>query len=306
MISFVMMAKNMALYIEAAIAPMLEQQVVPWELIVIDDHSDDGTYELVSAICARDSRVRLFSNPFVGKVMGTNYGFEQSTGSIIKCVDSDDLLLGDFFSHYENMNDYDAHLHSSTIVDKNLSALGEYHANSEIIDRDYEYVAANLLSVPKFSWSFSRPIAEKVFPIPEELPFEDVWMTVLIKKHAKEILNIGESLYLYRQHDEQTFGGIFNYSRTVRIFRAKRLIRLIDIFVRNDRIIGESGLSVESFKGALAYNEFLSAQNPSVLNLVKGPMTLRQKAKAALIAYFPESLVRLVLKVKWIYDRAKN
>ena len=76
------------------------------------------------------------------------------------------------------MNKYDAHCHAALIVDENLKKLAKYHANPKLITSSFEEVASNLISLPKWSWSFKREIVEKIFPLPSELPFEDVWMAI--------------------------------------------------------------------------------------------------------------------------------
>ena len=93
----------------------------------------------------------------------------------------------------------------------------------------YEVITlSNIVSIPKWSWSFNRRLGDILFPMPETLPFEDVWISFLIKKNANKIYSIKEPVYLYRQHSGQTFGGIINYSKDIVIFRAKRLLRLIN------------------------------------------------------------------------------
>jgi glycosyltransferase involved in cell wall biosynthesis len=301
MISFIMMAKNVAEYIEESVAELQKENTIEWELIIVEDHSDDDTYSLVEVISKKDERIKLYRNPYKGKVLGTNFGYEQSSGNIIKCIDSDDILLVDFFSYIDEMQKYDAHFHSAKIVDENLKIMGTYHTNPLIISKSFEYVASNLLSVPKWSWSFKRDIAEKVFPLPGELPFEDVWMGVLIKKHARNILNINKPLYLYRQHGNQTFGGILNFSKEARIFRAKRLLKLIDILVDEQRVVSGSMLDSNSFCKIKEFNQLLSSEDIGLGKILFSRLGWSKKIKLFLYFFMPKFTVNLI-KLKWMFD----
>jgi hypothetical protein len=61
---------------------------------------------------------------------------------------------------------------------------------------------------PNFSGGsifFKRQIALKVFPIPENLPNEDVWTSLHLKNFAKGI-HLPKPLYIYRIHKNNSYG----------------------------------------------------------------------------------------------------
>ena len=239
-ISFLMMAKNSGDYISEAINALIDNDRSDlWELIIVDDHSTDATFEIVKTFAKNDRRIKIFHNPSTGKVNGTNFAYEKSTCAIIKCIDSDDILLPNFFDLLLFHSEHDVISHSCSVTDEKLNLLASYHSNSEWLISDTRSVVENVVSLPKFSWSFTREVAEKVFPMNEHLPFEDAWMSLLLKIHSVNPLFSREKVYLYRQHSAQTFSGILNYSTKAIEFRARRLLRLIDI-LESDRFIGQS------------------------------------------------------------------
>jgi glycosyltransferase involved in cell wall biosynthesis/GT2 family glycosyltransferase len=87
-----MPAYDSAQYIKSAIDSVLKQDCIDFELIVVDDGSQDNTAEIVLSF--KDPRVRLITNK---KNMGTAYChnlvFEQSTSPFVAHVDSEDLVL---------------------------------------------------------------------------------------------------------------------------------------------------------------------------------------------------------------------
>jgi len=299
MISFIMMAKNVEEYIEEAILSLQKVDYIPWELVIVEDHSSDSTFDIITKLAANDDRIIAVKNKFNGKVLGTNYGYTLTKGDIIKCIDSDDILLEDFFKEYKNLEKNDAHCHSAYIVDNRLNIMGTYHVNRELIDSSYSHVVSNLISLPKCFWSFKREIAEKIFPMPENLPFEDVWISLNIKKYSKSIYHINRPVYLYRQHNNNTFGGILNYSTDKVVFRANRLIKLIDIIENEHKYLIKN--IEDPFKEMKVYLK-LQSTKANILKILASKISLIKKLKLILILHFP-SLASFITKIKWWLDK---
>ncbi len=298
MISFIMMAYNVEEYIGEAIIELQKEETVPWELIIIEDFSDDNTFEVAKGIADLDNRITLVKNISKGKVVGTNYGYSLTKGDIIKCIDSDDVLKQDFFREYETIEKYDAHCHDVLIVSHTLEPMGVYNVNPAILNCSYEEVVKNLISLPKAKWSFKRTIADKIFPMPENLPFEDVWISLHIKKYSKSIYHIKKPIYLYRQHENQVFGGILNYDIDKVIFRANRLIKLIDIIENEQKyLIADIEEPFVEMKPYLT----LQIEQGSILEIIGTKIDLKSKIRLLLILHFP-NLAIFALKLKWKLD----
>lgn len=302
MISFLMMAKNVRPYIGAAMQSLQSESSVAWELIVVDDGSEDGTRQIAEKFAREDSRIRVFANPYDGKVMGTNFAYTHANGSFIKCIDSDDVLNPRFFRVFEDAPLHDVMFHSTAIVDEELIPITTYCPNSRWLNGSYLEVLQALISLPKFSWSFSRELGDKVFPLPASLPFEDVWMSLLIKRHALRPIYVPEPLYLYRQHNTQTFGGILNYSRPAVAFRANRLLRLIDILEAEERII--NSMHGDIFASARAENQFLTGTR-NISQLI-GDDRLRWRIPRLLMMRFSPQLASLFARLRWKMEAARE
>ncbi|MGM0519930.1 MAG: glycosyltransferase family 2 protein [Campylobacterota bacterium] len=295
-----MMAKNVEAYIPDAIKELQKETKVPWELVIVEDHSDDATFEVASRFAAEDTRVRVVKNKYNGKVMGTNYGYSLTRGDIIKCIDSDDVLSRDFFDCYEEMQQYDAHCHDALIVDNALHPLAHYHINREIIERSYSEVMSNLISIPKAYWSFKRQIAQEVFPLPQDLPFEDVWISLLVKKNARSIKHIQKYLYHYRQHTTQVFGGVLSGEFKTVQFRAQRLVKLIEIFETSQKKLQTQEVDFSNMK---TYLNLIVGQ-ASVFTIISSHISIKQKVKALLQIHFP-FLMPLSIRLKWKLNQLK-
>ena len=62
------------------------------ELIVVDDHSTDDTWDILETIALRDSRVRLVRNHGIGGAQARNMGIALARGRYIAFVDGDDIV----------------------------------------------------------------------------------------------------------------------------------------------------------------------------------------------------------------------
>ena len=81
-----------AAYLDPAIASLLGQTHRDFELIVVDDGSDDATADLLRAWAGRDRRIRLHSLPVnIGLTRALNAGLGLVRGAYIARQDADDV-----------------------------------------------------------------------------------------------------------------------------------------------------------------------------------------------------------------------
>ncbi len=92
LISLIIPVFNCERYITAAIDSVLNQTVVPDEIIVVDDGSTDATPHVVGAL---RPRVTLVRQPNCGGAAATNRGMELATGRFLCFLDADDLWVQD-------------------------------------------------------------------------------------------------------------------------------------------------------------------------------------------------------------------
>ena len=91
-VSVIMPAYNMERYIGAAIQSVQQQTYLNWELLIIDDGSQDATCEIVERLAAEDERIHLIRNEKnIGVAQARNRGFALASGKYVALLDSDDL-----------------------------------------------------------------------------------------------------------------------------------------------------------------------------------------------------------------------
>jgi glycosyltransferase involved in cell wall biosynthesis len=89
--SVIMPAFRRAALIGRSIETVRAQTFPRWELVVVDDGSDDGTGEVVAALAATDARIRLLRQENRGPAAARNRGVAEARAPWIAYLDSDDI-----------------------------------------------------------------------------------------------------------------------------------------------------------------------------------------------------------------------
>jgi len=95
MVSIVMPFFNRSILVCGTISYIVGQTYPDWELIIVDDGSEDSEYQTVKAECVKDHRIRIERRP-ASRTKGAqscrNIGLELATGKYIIFFDSDDFI----------------------------------------------------------------------------------------------------------------------------------------------------------------------------------------------------------------------
>ncbi len=91
--SIILPTFNRAHIVRHAIESVLAQSFADWELIVVDDGSQDSTFDIVRSFVLNDERFRYHYARNHGLAMARNVGIHISHGKYITFLDSDDEYL---------------------------------------------------------------------------------------------------------------------------------------------------------------------------------------------------------------------
>ena len=89
--SVIMPCFNAAETLDHSIQSVIDQTVIDWELICIDDGSTDGTCAMLREWQSRYPRIRMVRNRGKGPSQARNQGADQASGDILCFLDADDL-----------------------------------------------------------------------------------------------------------------------------------------------------------------------------------------------------------------------
>lgn len=92
LVSVIMAVYNSSSYLKEAINSVIQQSYPYWELIIIEDNSDDNSLEIIKEFSHSDTRIKYLENDInLGAGLSRNRGIEHAKGEFITFLDSDDL-----------------------------------------------------------------------------------------------------------------------------------------------------------------------------------------------------------------------
>lgn len=92
-VSFALACYNALPYLDAAVASALAQTDVSVEVLIVDDHSTDGSFERAQELASKDARIRVFRTARNSGPGGArNVALGEMRGTWYAVLDSDDLV----------------------------------------------------------------------------------------------------------------------------------------------------------------------------------------------------------------------
>lgn len=96
LVSVIVPVYNAEYYLEECIESILNQSYSNFELILVNDGSTDNSLNICNHYKASDSRIKVLSKNNSGVSDTRNYGIENSLGSYICFIDSDDMIKNNY------------------------------------------------------------------------------------------------------------------------------------------------------------------------------------------------------------------
>ena len=103
LVSIIVPIYNVSPFLGRCINSLLSQTYSNFELLLIDDGSEDESGQICDAYAKTDSRIRVFHNKNMGLSSSRNYGLAHSKGTWISFIDGDDWVSDDFIEKLYNL-----------------------------------------------------------------------------------------------------------------------------------------------------------------------------------------------------------
>lgn len=267
-----LVVKNEIDFIDQAIDSLFSTSpcFVELKILIIDDDSQDGTYEYCKALESKDAKVTVVENRGVGKVAGTLTALSLVPSGWMKFVDGDDYV--DFSALAATDFDCDAFYHDFYSVSES--------GRQRRCRTSPKYAVASkpfvlkLRTIPKAMFFFKRALFDDLEEHALlELMFEDVFINFYIGIRAKKISKLDKPLYYYRQHNANYYGGSFRRNPEKVAIMAQRLIT-------SRKILGE-------IHGSLRFHPAISTYVQALESLTNWTAFLK-------LCVYPEFLLKAV------------
>lgn len=93
--SIIVPCYNVEAYIAECVESVIHQTYANWELLLVDDASEDNTFEVANNLSKRDERIHVYTKEHGGLPHTRNYGLQYVTGDYLSLLDGDDYWASD-------------------------------------------------------------------------------------------------------------------------------------------------------------------------------------------------------------------
>jgi len=208
LVSVVIPAYNAAWCLWDAIRSVQAQSWRNWELVVVNDGSQDSTGDVAEEHARNDSRVRVVHQTNRGLSAARNRGIEASRGTFIALLDADDALLP---SKLANQVAFLEHFQLCDLVFSDHyvgdSELRPGYLECKLPPRGGIVEALTYRNwFAPFSPLYRRTLAEKVGPFCEELRASEDWDYWIRASRVGALAYLPGPVGVYRTHPNQMHG----------------------------------------------------------------------------------------------------
>ncbi len=202
-VSVIVPVFNTSKYLKKCIKSILEQSYKNLEILIIDDGSTDGSFEICEKLKKKDNRIKIFHKNNGGLSSARNVGLKKATGDFVCFIDSDDWVEKDYVltlletigedadvaicSFYED----NANVPEIDIQEENLSGAEIFQKMAEPLG--YKFVVV---------WNkMYRASALENLLFVEGKIHEDQWLASDVFLRVNQVKTISNKLYHHVNHE---------------------------------------------------------------------------------------------------------
>lgn len=211
LVSVMMSTYNRAEFLRGCVGSVARQTYSKWELLICDDGSCDGTWDVLQELAAADPRVKIVRKTNGGQASGFNAAYAMSKGEILCQLDSDDgycpnkleRIVSTFLSH----SDSGMVFHRVLRVEDGGKPIGRLPLSGTLPSgwcAPFQLENGGILTnlPPGGGIAVRREIAERMFPLEDNGSLRNFGDTPFLRLPPlmTNIQPIEECLAIYRRH----------------------------------------------------------------------------------------------------------
>jgi glycosyltransferase involved in cell wall biosynthesis len=211
-ISVIIPTYNVEEYIKECLDSVLAQTFKDFEIIVVDNGSEDATFQIVENYSKAYNNISLYKYDEGGVGGARNFGISKSSSEFLMFVDGDDLLAMDALENlYKRViENKDLDIVVGNLVKYRRDGIDHFpefkiiHKRELIINsiKEFHLIIKSQTPTNKL---FRRSLLDKHgISFPENIVHEDLYFTTIALLRANRICIIPEIVYYYRKFDQES------------------------------------------------------------------------------------------------------
>lgn len=209
-VSVAMATFNGAPYLRDQIESILAQTLMPLEIVISDDGSEDDTLNIIESYRGQYPNIKSFMNPCKrGFIKNFENAILHCSGDYIALADQDDIWEPHKLETLINNLGSNILIHSdASVIDSLGTVLHQswtsfYNKN---IDQDFIYYLCKRNIITGCTSLFKKELVELIVPFPDEIPFHDWWLALVAFRNGG-ISYLDKPLMRYRLHYGNAIGA---------------------------------------------------------------------------------------------------
>lgn len=299
MISIALATYNGEKFVEKQINSLLNQDYSRFEIVISDDCSTDGTWEILRNYASKDGRIRLLPRDFNrGYVENFIRVFMACKGEFIAPSDQDDIWLSNKISRlFENIGDASLIYCDSFFIDENDDLIGRnLSATCRMIAGidPNEFLCGN--SVSGHAMLFRKNLLQATNKLNSAAYID--WMLAFLAAKSNGIKYLDEALVGWRHHGNSTTSHAWNMNRSSRIKILENDRKTLAAFAS---IPGRhQSLAIEGLKKLDAWTESYFSLGMFIFVLRHGSVTHKaSRARIPALKYLAGNKMKKMLRPKF-------
>ena len=210
-VSILMPVFNAAPYLEKCLNSIIGQSHQEWELIAVNDHSTDESWEKLCLLQSKDSRVKVFQNPGKGIIHALRFALRQSHGQWITRMDADDIMATEkIASLYQKLQSAGpGYLATGMVAYFSDQQLGEGYRHYaqwlnqlNLNQQHYQHIYRECV-IPSPCWMIAREDLLKVDAFETDRYPEDYDLCFRFYEHQIKVISSHHVLHYWRDHGDR-------------------------------------------------------------------------------------------------------
>ncbi|MFE6507050.1 glycosyltransferase [Nocardioides sp. NPDC057767] len=206
-LSIVIPFHNVAPYFQTCLESLRTQTFSDFEVVMVDDASDDGSAEIADRFASSDPRFRVVRSAKVGVGVARNIGVENSHGDLLAFVDADDYVPE---YAYELMTDTLAETGSDFVAGNarrfdSVSVWQSWsHRRPFVTARRATHCSrTHILGIDRYIWNkvYRRDFWDAAGLSYPDMLYEDYPVALAAHIRARQVDILADPVYYWRQRD---------------------------------------------------------------------------------------------------------
>lgn len=220
LVSIVMPVKNTGQYLEPCLNSIRTQNYENWELIVVDDHSEDNSFDILQKYAQLDPRFNVLRNEGHGIIPALQKAYRHTSRGYITRMDSDDLMPAEKLSTLAQLLTQYGKGYISTGLVRYFSddgLMGGYQKYQDWLNdlalsgKQFEEIYRECV-VPSPCWMMHTRDFDRIGGFKSDHYPEDYDLCFRMRNHDLKLVAAPKILHLWRDYPSRTSRTDANYS----------------------------------------------------------------------------------------------